>query len=216
MSFRAPKLELVGYIPAPVRASMVHGVAICTLDGERLEPILAMRTEDGELRLSADAVGYTPGKPDVVLHDIFGGRKLSTLTKTQESMLDAIVRAHVEPLIALEDELLGPSQFLQIDPCLELVRYLPFPTPPGMRSNTLGAAQVTIDGRVLEPLVVQKENGTLLVSAPESMEVPPGIDFDFSTWPSDLTIDHPLCTRELRRQITALVQHAAIRGEAVP
>lgn len=214
MTFRAPKLELLTYIRTPVPGYLAHGVAICTLDGERLEPILAMRTADGGLQLTAETVGCTPGKPDIVLHKLFGGRKLSTLTKTQELVLEAIVRAHVEPLIAAEDAVFGAPEV--IDPRLEIVRYLPFPTPPGLTSNCRGAVQVTIDGKRLDPLCVHEEEGALLVSVLDPVVIPPGIDFDFASWPFDLRIDDPLLTREIRPHIVALARHAAMRGEAVP
>lgn len=215
MSYSAPKFELLRYIRSPITGYLAHGVAICSLDGEQLEPILAMRTEDGGLRLSADAVGHTPGQPDVVLHAIYGGRKLSTLTKTQELVLDSLVRAHVEPLIALEDALLDAPDFVSIDSRLRLVRYLPFPKPPGHTCNILGAAQVSIDGKVLEPLGVHREGGELLVSVPESFVAPPGIEFDFTAWPYELRFEDPLLTREVSRQIVALVRDAALRGKAV-
>lgn len=187
-------IHLATYVQASKPARPLHGVALCSINGEPLEPVAVFRDEGGPLRLLNGPVALGPDIPQINLGAILGGRGLSTLDELQHSELEAAIRQRVEELDAVR---------------VTVAKYHAYPVPARRRGVVIGAVQCVLDGEFVEPLlVVLGRKRCIEVQAVYELKLRSGGVFDLRPHHYGIRIDGPPFTPELRNELFAAVRRA--------
>lgn len=96
-----PRIAIESYTQARPSGHPIHGVAICTVEGEAVEPVYVLRDESGVVQLIAGALRLREDLPAVDLHDFVGGTRFGMLSEADPCELEDAVRRRVADLDAV-------------------------------------------------------------------------------------------------------------------
>jgi len=189
-----PRIAIESYTQARPSGHPIHGVAICTVEGEAVEPVYVLRDESGVVQLIAGALRLREDLPAVDLHDFVGGTRFGMLSEADPCELEDAVRRRVADLDAVR---------------ITVFAYHAFPVPAKRLGGVIGGVQCALHGDLIEPLlVVRDRTGRIVVRRVDELPLAGGGVFDRRPTQCGIRLDDARITADVRAEIDDAVRHA--------